>query len=50
VKELVLKAGVLCLPGPYFGPGLEGHMRVAFANADTDALEALRERFLLCGG
>lgn len=45
VKELVEKAGVLCLPGPYFGPGLEGHMRVAFANAGIDALGGLRERF-----
>ena len=45
VKELVEKAGVLCLPGPYFGPGQEGHLRVAFANAGVDALTALRQRF-----
>ena len=45
VKELVEKAGVLCLPGPYFGPGQEGHMRVAFANAGVEQLRALRERF-----
>jgi aspartate/methionine/tyrosine aminotransferase len=45
VKELVEKAGVLCLPGPYFGPGQEGHLRVAFANAGVEALTALRQRF-----
>lgn len=50
VKELVEKAGVLCLPGPYFGPGLEGHMRVAFANAGVEQLQALRERFQRFGG
>ncbi|MDQ0395246.1 aminotransferase [Labrys monachus] len=46
VRELVARSGVLCLPGPYFGPGLEGHMRVAFANADIAAIGALRERFM----
>jgi aspartate/methionine/tyrosine aminotransferase len=45
VKALAERRGVLCLPGPYFGPGQEQHMRVAFANADVGALEALRERF-----
>ncbi len=50
VKELVEKAGVLCLPGPYFGPGQEGHMRVAFANAGVESLQALRERFRRFGG
>jgi aspartate/methionine/tyrosine aminotransferase len=50
VRELVERAGVLCLPGPYFGPGLEGHMRVAFANAGVDQLRALRERLARFGG
>ncbi|MDQ0471610.1 aminotransferase [Labrys wisconsinensis] len=45
VKTLVEAAGVLCLPGPYFGPGQETHMRVAFANAGAEALSQLRERF-----
>lgn len=45
VRELVERSGVLCLPGPYFGPGQEGHMRVAFANAGVEQLQALRERF-----
>jgi aspartate/methionine/tyrosine aminotransferase len=50
VKELVEKTGVLCLPGPYFGPGQEGHMRVAFANAEVESIKALRERFSRFGG
>lgn len=45
VRALVEERGVLCLPAPYFGPGLETHMRVAFANADIDKISALRERF-----
>ena len=49
VKSLVETSGVLCLPGPYFGPGQERHMRVAFANAGLDALAALRARFAAFG-
>jgi aspartate/methionine/tyrosine aminotransferase len=45
VRSLVTERGVLCLPGPYFGPGLESHMRVAFANADLARIGQLRERF-----
>lgn len=45
VKALVEERGVLLLPGPYFGPGLETHMRVAFANVDLDKIGQLRERF-----
>jgi aspartate/methionine/tyrosine aminotransferase len=45
VRDLVARRGVLCLPGPYFGPGQEQHLRVAFANAQVPALASLRERF-----
>jgi aspartate/methionine/tyrosine aminotransferase len=45
VRILCETQGVLCLPGPYFGPGLESHMRVAFANAGVPALSSLRQRF-----
>jgi aspartate/methionine/tyrosine aminotransferase len=45
VKAFVEERGVLLLPGPYFGPGLETHMRVAFANADLDKIGQLRARF-----
>jgi aspartate/methionine/tyrosine aminotransferase len=44
-RELVRSKGILALPGPWFGPGQEHHMRVAFANAEVPALETLRERF-----
>ena len=31
-ERLAVERGVLCLPGIYFGPGQEDHLRVAFAN------------------
>jgi aspartate/methionine/tyrosine aminotransferase len=33
-EMLALRWGVLALPGSYFGPGQDGHLRLAFANAD----------------
>jgi aspartate/methionine/tyrosine aminotransferase len=36
--------GVLCLPGSYFGPGQEEHLRVAVANVGADVLASLTER------
>lgn len=44
-RALVQERGVLALPGPWFGPGQERHLRVAFANVDVAALSSLRERF-----
>ena len=35
---------VLALPGPYFGPGQENHLRIAIANVAADRIEGLRER------
>ena len=43
-KALVEERGVLCLPGPYFGPDQETHLRIAFANAGVAELSLLRER------
>lgn len=37
-ERLAAEAGVLALPGPYFGPGLETHLRFAFANVDVAAI------------
>lgn len=37
-ERLAGEAGVLALPGPYFGPGLETHLRFAFANVDVAAI------------
>jgi aspartate/methionine/tyrosine aminotransferase len=44
-EALAVERGVLCLPGSYFGPGNEGHLRIAFANADNAAIETLPDRF-----
>jgi aspartate/methionine/tyrosine aminotransferase len=43
-ERLAVERGVLALPGSYFGPGQDGHLRVAFANVGTDALAGLAER------
>lgn len=37
-ERLAAEAGVLALPGPYFGPGLETHLRFAFANVEVAAI------------
>jgi len=33
-ESLAVETGLLCLPGPFFGPGQERHLRLAFANAE----------------
>ncbi|QFU16644.1 aminotransferase [Microvirga thermotolerans] len=43
-EKLATERGVLCLPGSYFGPGQERHLRVAFANVSADVLTGLTER------
>jgi len=43
-ERLATERGVLCLPGSYFGPGQEGHLRVAFANVGAEVLAGLTER------
>ena len=43
-RKLALEAGVLALPGPYFGPGQESHLRIAFANVGADKLDELGTR------
>lgn len=37
-KRLVVDAGVLCLPGEVFGPGLEAYLRFAFGNIREEAI------------
>jgi aspartate/methionine/tyrosine aminotransferase len=44
-EGLATERGLLCLPGSYFGPGQENHLRVAFGNVGTDTLIGLKERF-----
>ncbi len=43
-ERLAAERGVLALPGGYFGPGQDGHLRIAFANAEADALSGLPAR------
>lgn len=43
-EALAAERGVLGLPGSYFGPGQDGHLRFAFANADEAAIATLPDR------
>lgn len=43
-EALATGRGVLGLPGSYFGPAQEGHLRFAFANADETAIATLPAR------
>ncbi|MGL4976105.1 MAG: aminotransferase [Bosea sp. (in: a-proteobacteria)] len=43
-QVLAEKHGVLMLPGPYFGPGQQRHLRVAMANVDEAAIRDAVER------
>ncbi|MDO9706888.1 aminotransferase [Paracraurococcus lichenis] len=37
-ERLAAERGLLGLPGPFFGPGQERHLRLAFANAGAEAI------------
>ncbi len=43
-EALAVERGVLGLPGSYFGPGQDDHLRFAFANADETAIATLPAR------
>ncbi len=43
-EKLAKIAGVVCLPGDYFGEGQESYLRFAFANADEETILKLEER------
>jgi len=43
-RNLLDKAGISCLPGEAFGPGLESYLRLAFGNIETDQIGELIER------
>ncbi|KQV38108.1 MULTISPECIES: aminotransferase [unclassified Rhizobium] len=43
-EKLAKIAGIVCLPGDYFGEGQEGYLRFAFANADAATILKLEER------
>ena len=44
---LAVRWGVLALPGSYFGPGQENHVRLAFANADEAGIRQAVARMAL---
>ncbi len=43
-RKLAQERGVLALPGPYFGPGQERHLRVAIANVSAERIAGLGDR------
>jgi len=43
-EKLARQAGVVCLPGVYFGRGQESYLRFAFANADAPTILQLEAR------
>ena len=45
-EKLATQAGLLSLPGPFFGPGQDRHLRLAFANVEIDAIEAVPARLM----
>ena len=45
-ERLAAERGLLGLPGPFFGPGQERHLRLAFANAELAAIAQVPGRLL----
>lgn len=45
-EALAAHRGLLGLPGPFFGPGQERHLRLAFANAELAAIEQVPARLV----
>ena len=43
-ERLAGEAGVITLPGSFFGPGQEDHLRFAFTNVDEEQIACLAER------
>jgi len=43
-EKLAATRGVLGLPSPWFGPGQEDHLRLAFANVSVDAIRDIPDR------
>jgi aspartate/methionine/tyrosine aminotransferase len=48
-EVLAAEQGLMTLPGPFFGPGQERHLRLAFANAAEDVLAKMPERLSAFG-
>ena len=47
-RRLARESGVITIPGSFFGEGLEGYLRVAFANADVATIRQLGTHFASC--
>jgi aspartate/methionine/tyrosine aminotransferase len=43
-RALARDLGVITLPGSFFGPDLDAHLRMAFANADAEAIAEVGRR------
>ena len=43
-EKLAATCGALCLPGSAFGPGQQGHLRLAFANTGLDGISQVADR------
>ena len=43
-EKLAKEAGIVCIPGVYFGEGQQGYLRFAFANADVETIGRITER------
>jgi aspartate/methionine/tyrosine aminotransferase len=46
-KQLATRNGLLLIPGMYFGPNQDRHLRVSFGNLSAESLADLPERFRL---
>lgn len=49
-EELASKAGLIALPGSFFGPGQESHLRFAFANVEAEQLAPVAARLRAISG
>ncbi|MCE7030083.1 aminotransferase [Jiella avicenniae] len=47
--ELARDFGILALPGSFFGPDQDGHLRIAFANVPEDGIREVMRRLALGG-
>jgi aspartate/methionine/tyrosine aminotransferase len=45
-ETLAVERGLLGLPGPFFGPGQERHLRLAFANAEESVIAQVPARLV----
>jgi aspartate/methionine/tyrosine aminotransferase len=49
-RAMARELGVITLPGPFFGSGLDTHLRMAFANADAGQIAEVGRRLARWGG